>query len=94
MINITQKMIRLGKFDIGFGPLSMAIIFVLLSIFAISSAFSQAKPEFPMPLSSLMIINETMAVLATLVYGICVHLIVAFLNWYKRRNGLKNGNGY
>lgn len=80
-----QKMIRIGKFEMGFAPLSMAIMFLFLSIFAILSALSQAKPESPMPLSSLIIINETMALLATLVYGIFVHLIMSFVQWNKRR---------
>ncbi len=78
-------MIKLGKFEVGFAPISMAVLFIILSIFAIFSALNQARPEFPMPLSSLIIINETMALLATLVYGILVHLIMSFVKWNRKR---------
>ncbi|MDE6549481.1 MAG: hypothetical protein K2L22_10845 [Muribaculaceae bacterium] len=74
---------RIGKLKIGLAPLSMVVLFIVLSIFAILAAVRQARPEWPMPLSSLIIINESMALLATLVYGIILHLIMAFLGWYR-----------
>lgn len=78
-------MIKIGKFECGFAPISMLVLFIVLSIFAVFSAFSQVKPEYPMPLSSLIIINETLALIATLVYGIIVHLIMSFLQWKRKR---------
>ena len=81
-------MISIGKYKIGFAPFSMAILFVGLSIIAVLSAFKQVRPEFPMPLSSLIIINESMALAATLVYGIAVHLVMSFIHTnrkHKRR---------
>ena len=66
-------MIRIGKYELGFAPLSMAAVFVVLSIFAVLAALRQARPEWPMPLSSLLIINESLALLATLIYGILLH---------------------
>lgn len=74
---------RIGKLEIGLAPLSMVVLFITLSIFAMLAAVRQAHPEWPMPLSSLIIINESLALLATLVYGIIIHLIMAFLSWYR-----------
>ena len=82
-------MIRIGRHEFGLAPLSMAIVFVVLSIFAVLSAFGQARPEWPMPLSSLLIINEGMALLATLIYGILLHLVTAFISWKRTREELK-----
>ena len=77
-------MIRIGRYELGFAPLSMIAVFVVLSIIAIWSAVSQARPEWPMPLSGLIIINESVALLATLVYGILLHLIMTFMSWIKQ----------
>ena len=78
-------MIRIGRFKFGFAPLSMIAVFVVFSIFAIWSAVSQARPEWPMPLSGLIIINESVALLATLVYGIFLHIVMTFMSWVKSR---------
>lgn len=74
---------RIGKFEFGFAPLSMIVLFVILSVFAVLAAVRQARPEWPVPLSSLIIINESLALLATLVYGIILHLIMALIGWYR-----------
>ena len=50
----------------------MIIVFIVLSVCAVVAAFHQARPEYPMRLSGLIIINEGMALLATLVYGIFI----------------------
>ena len=78
-------MIRIGKFELGFAPLSMMAVFIILSVVAVLSAVRQARPEWPMPLSSLIIINEIMALIATLVYGILLHLTIALTGWIKAR---------
>lgn len=77
-------MIQIGRYKFGVGPVSMIIVFIVLSVCAVVAAFHQAKPEYPMPLSGLIIINEGMALLATLVYGIFVHFAVALINRLKK----------
>lgn len=63
-----------GRFHLSRGAISVIIVFVVLSIFAIVSAMVQARPEMPMPLSGIIIINEGMALTGTLVYGIILHV--------------------
>ena len=70
-------MIQIGKYRFGFLPVSMIVVFILLSICAILTAIRQARPEWPMPLWNIILINEGMALLGTLVYGIIVHLAKA-----------------
>lgn len=73
-------MIQIGRYRLGFAQLSMIVVFIVLSVCAIVAAFQQAKPEWPMPLSHIIIINEGLALLATLVYGIFVHFAIAIIN--------------
>ena len=73
-------MIQVGKYKFGFAPLSMIVVFIVLSVCAIVAAFQQARPEWCMPLSHIIIINEGLAVLATLVYGIFVHFAITIIN--------------
>ncbi|WP_290380650.1 hypothetical protein [uncultured Duncaniella sp.] len=73
-------MIQIGRYKLGFAPLSMIVVFIVLSVCAIVAAFHQARPECPMPLSHIIIINEGMVLLATLVYGIFVHFAIAIIN--------------
>lgn len=58
----------------------MIVVFIVLSVCAVITAFQQSRPEWPMPLYSLIIINEGMALLATLVYGIFVHFAITIIN--------------
>lgn len=73
-------MIQIGRYRLGFAPLSMIVVFIVLSVCSVIAAFQQARPERPMPLYSLIIINEGMALLATLVYGIFVHFAISIIN--------------
>lgn len=73
-------MIQIGRFKLRVAPLSMIVVFIVLSVCAIVAAFQQAEPEWPMPLSHIIIINEGLALLATLVYGIFVHFAIAIIN--------------
>lgn len=73
-------MIQIGRYRLGFAPLSMIVVFIVLSVCAVITAFQQARPEWPMPLYSLITINEGMALLATLVYGIFVHFSISIIN--------------
>lgn len=73
-------MIQIGRYRLGFAPLSMIVVFIVLSVCSVIAAFQQARPEWPMPLSNLIIINEGMALLTTLVYGIFVHFAIAIIN--------------
>ena len=45
-----------------------------------AAALRQARPEWPMPLHQILLINEGMALSATLVYGIIVHFVLAIIN--------------
>ena len=78
------QMIQIGRYKLGFAPVSMIVVFIVLSVCAVVAAFHQAKPEYPMPLSGLIVINEGMALLATLVYGIFVHFAIALINRLKK----------
>ena len=73
-------MIQIGKYKLGFAPLSMIVVFIVLSVCAVVAAVQRTRPESPMPLSYTIIINEGMALLATLVYGIFVHFAIAIIN--------------
>ena len=82
-------MIQIGRYKIGLAPLSMIVVFIVLSACAAIAAFQQARPEWPMPLSKIIIINEGMALLATLLYGISVHFAMSII---KRLNDGRNQN--
>lgn len=73
-------MIHIGRYKIGFVALSMIAVFIALSVCAVVAAFKQARPEYPMPLSSLILTNECMALLVTLLYGILAHFATALIN--------------
>lgn len=77
-------MIQIGRYKLGVAPVSMIIVFIVLSMCAVITALHQAKPEYPMPLSGLIMINEGMALLATLVYGIFVHFAIALIHRMKK----------
>lgn len=77
-------MIQIGRYKLGFAQVSMIVVFIVLSVCAVVAAFQQAKPEYPMPLSGLIVINEGMALLATLVYGIFLHFAIELINRLKK----------
>lgn len=76
---------RIGRYEFGFAPISMAVVFIVLSMVAVLSALRQARPEWPMPVSGLIMINESVALFATLVYGILVRVIMTLISWIKSR---------
>lgn len=78
-------MIQIGKYKFGFAALSMIVVFIVLSVCAVVAAFQQARPEWSMPLSHIIIINEGMALLATLVYGIFAHFALTIINRIRKR---------
>ena len=73
-------MIQIGKYKLGFAPLSIIVFLIVQSVCAKVAAFQQARPEWSMPLSHIILINEGMALLATLVYGIFAHFAIAIIN--------------
>lgn len=77
-------MIKIGRFKLGIAALSTLILLVVLSVCAISVAFSQARPESPMPLSQLLIINEGFALLLTLLYGIFIHFTLFLIDRFRK----------
>lgn len=62
----------------------MIIVFIVLSVCAVVAALHQVKPEYPMPLFGLIIVNEGMALLATLLYGISLHFAIELINRLKK----------
>lgn len=77
-------MIQIGRYKMGFAPFSMIVVFIVLSVCAVVAAFHRARPEFPMPLSKIILINEGMALLATLVYGILAHFAIVLIDRIKK----------
>lgn len=77
--------IRIGRFSIGLAPVTVIIVFFVLSIVAIISAYRQYRPEWSLPMSYLIIINEGIALLGTLLYGIFIHFIVEVVNDIRRK---------
>lgn len=73
-------MLSFGKYKIGIAPLSMLAVFLVASTFAVFAAFHQYKPQWSMPLSYLIMINECAALLVTLVYGIILHFSIFLYN--------------
>ena len=78
-------MIQMGKYKLGFVPLSMIVVFIVLSVCAVVAAFQQARPEWSMPLSSRILINGGMALLTTLVYGVFAHFAIVLINRASRK---------
>lgn len=73
-------MIQIGRYKFGFAVASTIVVFVVLSICALVAAIQQSRPEWPMPLARIVILNESMAIIATLLYGIFAHVIVTLIN--------------
>ena len=63
----------------------MAVVFVALSVWAVIAAVRQSRPEWSMPLSQLILINETLALIVTLIYGIIVHFVIAIIDRFRNR---------
>lgn len=80
-----MTMIQIGRYRFGLAQASMIIVFVVLSICAAVAAFNQARPEYPVPLGDLLLINECMALAVTLVYGIVAHFAVAIIDRLRRK---------
>ena len=57
----------------------MAAVFIVASVCAIVTACCEARPEWPVPLSGLILANEIIALAITLGYGIILHLILALI---------------
>ena len=77
-------MLQIGKYKIGFAPLSMVVVFIVLSLCVIFVTFHQYRQEWSMPLSHIIIINEGLALMITLVYGILVHFVMSIINYFKK----------
>lgn len=78
-------MIRIGNIRLGFAVLSTIAVFVSLSACAIIAAVKQENPDFHVPLSKMILFYERIALLATLVYGICVHFALVIIDRIKNR---------
>ena len=78
-------MIQIGRFKFGIAPVSMIVVFIMLSSCAVIAAFDQARPEWSMPLVDLILINEGMALLGTLIYGIFIHFALVIIDKIRNR---------
>ncbi len=76
-------MIQIGKYRFGFAPVSMVIVFIVLSAGAVIAAVRQARPELPMPLAQLILVNEMLALIVTLIYGILTHLAFTLIDRFR-----------
>lgn len=77
-------MIRIGRYRFGLAVASMIVVFVVLSVCAVVAALHQARTEYPMQLSGLVLINEGTALLATMVYGIVVHFLIVIIDKFRK----------
>lgn len=64
----------------------MILVFIVMSVCAIITAFRLARPEWPMPIRDLIFINEGLALLVTLIYGIILHLAIIIIDGIRNRN--------
>lgn len=78
-------MIQIGRYKFGIAPVSMIVVFIVLSVCAVIAAFDQTRPESPMPLGNLILINEGMALLGTIIYGIFVHFALVLIDKIRKR---------
>ena len=80
------EMIKVGRYRFGIAPVSMIFVFIVLSVGAIVGAVRQYRPECSMPLSTLIIIKASGALMLTLLYGIIVHFALAIINKFRNKN--------
>lgn len=77
-------MIQIGRYKLRFAPVSMIVVFIVLSVCAVVAAIQQSRPEWPMPLWGNIIINECMALVVTLVYGIFAHFAITIIDKFRK----------
>lgn len=77
-------MIRIGKYRIGAAAMSVAVVFITLSACAIVAACHQQRPEWSAPLWLTIMQYECMAMIATLAYGIVVHIAIWIVHRCKK----------
>ncbi|MDE7025417.1 MAG: hypothetical protein K2O88_06020 [Paramuribaculum sp.] len=79
-------MIQIGKYRFGFAPVSMFVVFIVLSICAVLSAFYVAADnEDTLLLCQRILENECIALVVTLMYGVFAHFVLAFIDKIKNR---------
>lgn len=72
-------MITIGHLKFGVAPLLTVAVFIALSICAITAAFHHADNQETSQLVHRIIIYEGMALLVTLVYGVCAHFALMLI---------------
>lgn len=77
-------MIQIGQYKFGFAPLSMIAVLIVLTACAVVASVTRDNLYSPLPLSVRMLINEGMALMATLVYGIFAHFAIIIINRLKK----------
>ena len=76
-------MIQIGRYKLGFAPASMIVLFIVLRVCSIIASFRLDSPYCSMPLWGFIVINESMALAATLVYGVFAHFAIVIINKLK-----------
>ena len=79
-------MIRIGNIHIGSAAPSVSVVFIVMSFCGIVTAIIQYRPEYSMPLSYSIIVNEGLALAATMIYGIILHFAIIIKKSYKSKN--------
>lgn len=79
-------MIQIGKYRLSLGAASIFTVFIVLSTCAVIAAIRHADPENSLPLYWHIMINETIALLITLTYGITLHITTSIVNRLNNRN--------
>lgn len=80
-------MIRIGRYKFGIAAFSTVVVFIVLSVCAVVTAVNNSRQEWPMPLWGNIVINECLALVVTLVYGIILHFAIAIINRLREHNG-------
>lgn len=78
-------MIQFDRYKFGIAAFSTVVVFIVLSVCAVVTAIQNTRPEWPMPLWGNIVINECMALVVTLVYGIIIHFVIAIIDRLKKK---------
>lgn len=78
-------MIQIGQYKFGFVFFSTIVVFITLSVCAILAAHQSVRPEWPMPLSGVVAVNECLAIAAALVYAVFAYMISIIINKLRQR---------
>lgn len=79
-------MIRINKYEFGFAAFSTLVVLVVLSTCAVAAAINQSQAESSTRLIYGIMINESMALITTIVYGIFAHFATVAISKLRKRH--------